>query len=210
MLKIYGGSMQKNFEFKIFSLILILILVFTLFSCAPISNQADAEKFTNAMIKGYFIGDSTNRSIIKSIDNKDISVTYTGITTENFSGSYFSSEINTDFDLIYYVYNNSEITYEDTTYIVNGTLYWALDIRMDSEGFHGVIIAYGNLTVETDGRTQDVKFDAKYSVDFTLEDEDNDEIYNYTLSGSILAYVNDFIVNNTNWSITFVGRMFIA
>jgi len=81
---------------------------------------------------------------------------------------------------------------------------------MNSEGVQGTIILYGSLEVTKDGKNQDILFDAKYTLTFTFTDENHDNIYDYSLTGSIQTYVNDFVVNDSNWSITFSGKMFIA
>ncbi|MFN3411322.1 MAG: hypothetical protein ACK4YF_04095 [Exilispira sp.] len=204
-------SNSKIFAFLFFT----LTLIFFLSSCAPISSQQDAEKFTNAMIKGYMIGDSdVSKSALKVSVYTSDTITVTEISADQlqskFSGSHFVSNINTNFDGVTFTYSSTNLIYDNETYIVSGQVHWALDVFLDSSGFHGVFIAYGTLQVSKNGQNQNVIFDAKYTTDFTLTDSDDDGIYSISFTGSFISYVNDFVVNNSSWSITFEGQLFGA
>ena len=48
-----------------------------------------------------------------------------------------------------------------------------------------------------------IKFDAKYSADFLYTYDDTNGVYDFTFSGSVESHVNDFIVEDSSWSITF-------
>ena len=52
------------------------------------------------------------------------------------------------------------------------------------------------------------KFDAKYSADFLYTDDDNNDVYDFTFSGNVESYVNDFVVEDSSWSITFSSDLF--
>ena len=48
-----------------------------------------------------------------------------------------------------------------------------------------------------------IKFDAKYSANFLYTDDDTNGVYDFTFSGNVESYVNDFVVEDSSWSITF-------
>lgn len=199
---------------KKFIIVFILLISFTfLFSCAPITNEADAENFTNAMLKGFMMGDSDVQKSKADVFTST-TITYDELLESQFStafsGSHFASDITTEFSGVSFTYNNTNLIYNDETYIVSGTVYWVADISISISGFSGTIIAYGNLQVTKNGQTQDVKFDAKYQTTFTVTDENSDGIYSFSFTGSFLAYVNDFVVNNTSWNLSFEGNLFGA
>ncbi len=208
----------NNLEVSVNSAIIkrtfVLLFIFSLFtfffSCQPISSEEDAQNFSNAMIKAFFVGDEEYNKNKSSELEKTITLTSTGVTPTDFANSHFSGSITDGYDLVKIIFSNSEISYEDSTYIVNGILYCALDVTTNIEGVQGTIILYGSLEVTKDGKNQDILFDAKYTLTFTFTDENHDNIYDYSLTGSIQTYVNDFVVNDSNWSITFSGKIFIA
>lgn len=185
-------------------------------SCQPISSTQDAKNFSNAMIKAFFIGDEDYNKFGISKSDKTVTASNSDITYSNFSNSHFSSELNdngslnSDFTYVKYEFSNSEISYEDARYTVNGTLYCAVDSTFSSDHFEATIILYGSFEVTKDGKTQDVVFDAKYTLTFTVKDEDHDGVYDFNLSGSFSSYVNDFVVNDSNWPITFSGKWFTS
>lgn len=207
-------KIYKNLWFKKFIFVFILLITFAfLFSCAPISNEADAENFANAMIKGFMMDDSdVQKSTSKAFTS--LTITYEELQTSQFptafSGSHFASDITTEFSGVSFTYNNTNLIYNDETYIVSGKVYWVADISMSLSGFSGTIIAYGNLQVTKNGQTQDVKFDSKYQATFTVTDENHDSIYSFSFNGSFIAYVNDFVVNNNSWNLSFEGNLFGA
>lgn len=211
--------MKSNYK-KFTFLFLTLILIFFLLGCAPISSQEDAENFTNAMIKGFMIGD-TDVSRLSSKDGlyKSSTISTNTINPQDlqtkFTGSHFANDISNDFDGITYNYNSTKLIYDNETYIVSGSVHWALNIDPNSTGFKGIFIAYGNLQVSKNGQKQDVViFDAKYDANFTLNlktvDPDGNYIYTINFLGSFISYVNDFVVNKNSWSITFEGQLFIS
>lgn len=209
---------MKSISKKFVSIIILLITLGFFAGCAPITNEADAENFANAMIKGYFIGDTDVAKLenvsksVKSYTMGTVTVTVIDNSTlsSKFSNSHFASDITSDFDGVSYTYNNTNLVYDDNSYFVTGTIYWAVDTSMSSTGISGVIIGYGNLEVTKDGKTQQVSFDTKYTLDFTLSDPDNDSIYSYSLSGSFTTYINDIVVTVNSWTISFEGEMIIA
>ncbi|HPC38429.1 MAG TPA: hypothetical protein PLF21_03860 [Exilispira sp.] len=211
---------MKSISKKFVSIIILLIISGFFAGCAPITNEADAENFANAMIKGYFIGDTDVaklENVSKLTTDSKNTLTLDTITIANveeselpskFTGSHFASDINSDFGGVSYTYDNTNLVYDDNSYFVTGTIYWAVDTSMSSTGFSGVIIGYGNLEVTKDGKTQQVSFDTKYTLDFTLSDPDNDSIFSYSLSGSFTTYINDIVVTVNSWTISFEGEMF--
>lgn len=215
---------MKSISKKFVSLI-ILLIIFGFFSgCAPISNEEDAQIFATAMIKGFFIGD-TDVAKLENVSklttdpksSKTYSIGSVSVTTISgtdlpsyFSGSKFESEVTTNFEGVSYTYDNTNLIYDDNSYFVSGNIYWAVNISMSSTGFSGVIIGYGNLEITKDGRTQQISFDTKYTLSFTIEDPEHDGIYLYSLSGSFTSYINDIVVTVNSWSISFEGSMIIS
>lgn len=200
---------MKSFFFKkILIFLFVFSLFMTMFSCQPISSTQDAKNFSNAMIKAFFIGDEAYNKF--GISKSDKTVTPGTSNISNFSNSHFGSELNDYFTYTKIEFSNSEISYEDARYTVNGTLYCAVDSTFSSDHFEATIILYGSFEVTKDGKTQDVVFDAKYTLTFTVKDEDHDGVYDFNLSGSFLSYVNDFVVNDSSWSITFSGKWFTS
>lgn len=198
---------------------LIFFLVF-LTGCAPINSEEDAQALANVMLKSFMVGDSDSskanlnpENITKSKAFTSTTITYSldDVDATNFSSSHFSAEINSDFDFVKFTYDNTTITYEEETYVISGTIYWAVDASISTGGINASLIGFGNLTIsKNNGTAQDVSFDTKYEVHFTATDEDNDEIYEFSFTGSIIAYINDFVVTNTSWSLSFSGEMFGA
>ncbi|MEJ5273098.1 MAG: hypothetical protein WH035_03120 [Spirochaetota bacterium] len=209
---------MKSISKKFVSLIILLIISGFFAGCAPITNEADAENFANAMIKGFFIGDSDVAKLenvsksVKSYTMGTVTVTLIDYSTlsSKFSNSHFALDLNTNFNCVSFTYDNTNLVYDDNSYFVTGTIYWAVDTSMSSTGFSGVIIGYGNLEVTKDGKTQKVSFDTKYTLNFTITGPNYDSIYSYSLSGSFTTYINDIVVTVNSWTISFEGEMFIA
>jgi len=198
-------KVKKGEVIKMSLVILVLITLVFLFSCAPISSETDAANFTNAMAKSFFAGDENKTKFIASG-----TITLGSGELNDFTASHFYSDITSSESFAYLslTYNSSEVTFDGITYILDGTVYLAFFLSSITGGLEGDIVAYGNLSVTKDNNTQDITFDAKYSASFLYADDDDNDVYDFTFSGSVESHVNDFIVEDSSWSITFSSDFF--